>query len=101
MDLTIIIPVFNEVESITSLLDEIAAQFDETDTYEVIVVDNGSDDDSVRLIEERFPQVTVVPLDSNNRILVQQGLQRIRSGRCRPTICSGSPHRRSQLRRRQ
>ena len=28
----------------------------------------------------------VVPLDSNNRILVHQGLQRIRSGRCRPGI---------------
>jgi len=28
----------------------------------------------------------VVPLDANNRILVYQGLQRIRSGRCRPGI---------------
>lgn len=28
----------------------------------------------------------VVPLDDNNRILVQQGLLRIRSGRCRPGI---------------
>lgn len=28
----------------------------------------------------------VVPLDSNNRILVYQGLQRIRSGHCRPGI---------------
>jgi len=28
----------------------------------------------------------VVPLDDNNRILVQQGLRRIRAGRCRPGI---------------
>ncbi|MDX3774400.1 single-stranded-DNA-specific exonuclease RecJ [Chromatiaceae bacterium AAb-1] len=28
----------------------------------------------------------VVPLDTNNRILVHQGLQRIRSGKCRPGI---------------
>jgi single-stranded-DNA-specific exonuclease len=28
----------------------------------------------------------LVPLDSNNRILVQQGLQRIRAGQCRPGI---------------
>jgi single-stranded-DNA-specific exonuclease len=28
----------------------------------------------------------VVPLDANNRILVYQGLQRIRAGRCRPGI---------------
>lgn len=28
----------------------------------------------------------LVPLDTNNRVLVQQGLQRIRAGRCRPGI---------------
>lgn len=28
----------------------------------------------------------VVPLDSNNRVLVHQGLQRIRAGKCRPGI---------------
>lgn len=28
----------------------------------------------------------VVPLDENNRVLVHQGIQRIRSGRCRPGI---------------
>lgn len=28
----------------------------------------------------------VVPLDANNRILVEQGMQRIRAGRCRPGI---------------
>ena len=28
----------------------------------------------------------VVPLDSNNRILIHQGLQRIRAGKCRPGI---------------
>ncbi|HHJ16076.1 MAG TPA: single-stranded-DNA-specific exonuclease RecJ [Gammaproteobacteria bacterium] len=28
----------------------------------------------------------LVPLDDNNRVLVQQGLQRIRAGRCRPGI---------------
>ncbi len=35
----------------------------------------------------------VVPLDHNNRVLVHQGLQRIRGGRCRPgsTPCCISP----------
>jgi single-stranded-DNA-specific exonuclease len=28
----------------------------------------------------------VVPLDHNNRVLVQQGMQRVRAGRCRPGI---------------
>ncbi len=30
----------------------------------------------------------LVPLDANNRVLVSQGLRRIRSGRCVPGICS-------------
>ncbi|BDY03437.1 single-stranded-DNA-specific exonuclease RecJ [Ferrimonas sp. YFM] len=30
----------------------------------------------------------VVPLDANNRLLVQQGINRIRAGRCRPGITS-------------
>ncbi|MDP5210638.1 single-stranded-DNA-specific exonuclease RecJ [Microbulbifer sp. 2205BS26-8] len=30
----------------------------------------------------------LVPLDHNNRILVHQGIARIRSGRCRPGICA-------------
>ncbi len=43
----------------------------------------------------------VVPLDRNNRILVAQGLQRMRSGRCRPGILAllnvaGRNHRRVQ-----
>jgi single-stranded-DNA-specific exonuclease len=42
----------------------------------------------------------VVPLDRNNRILVHQGLQRIRAGRCRPGVLAllevaGRPFRRA------
>ncbi len=44
----------------------------------------------------------VVPLDRNNRILVHQGLARIRAGRCRPgiTACCASPGAIQRARRR-
>ena len=63
MDLTIIIPVFNEVESITPLLDEIAAQFDATGAYEVIVVDDGSIDGTPAVLQaarQSHPQLRVL-----------------------------------------
>jgi glycosyltransferase involved in cell wall biosynthesis len=63
VDLTIIIPVFNEVESITPLLDEIAAQFDATGAYEVIVVDDGSSDGTPAVLQaarQSHPQLRVL-----------------------------------------
>jgi len=63
VDLTIIIPVFNEVESITPLLDEIAAQFDATGAYEVIVVDDGSIDGTPAVLQaarQSHPQLRVL-----------------------------------------
>jgi dolichol-phosphate mannosyltransferase len=51
VDLTIVIPVFNEVESIGSLLDEISTQFDAETGYEIIVVDDGSIDDTPAVLQ--------------------------------------------------
>ena len=44
MELSIVIPVFNEVESIARLLDEICVQLGDKLDYEIIVVDDGSTD---------------------------------------------------------
>lgn len=63
MDLTIIIPVFNEVESIALLLNEIAAQLDAADAYEIIVVDDGSIDGTPGVLQaarQTLPQLRVL-----------------------------------------
>jgi dolichol-phosphate mannosyltransferase len=46
VNLAIIIPVFNEAENIAPLLDEITATLEGQSEYEIIVVDDGSTDDT-------------------------------------------------------
>ncbi|MEN8206113.1 MAG: glycosyltransferase family 2 protein [Pseudomonadota bacterium] len=60
MDLSIVIPVFNEVESIGPLLDEISTRFDAETGYEIIVVDDGSVDDTPAVLQtarQSLPQL--------------------------------------------
>lgn len=52
MDLSLVIPVYNEVENLSALLDEISAALDGGDLdYEAIFVDDGSSDGSFELLE--------------------------------------------------
>ena len=63
MDLTIVIPVFNEVESIGPLLDEISTKFDAEKGYEIIVVDDGSSDGTPATLQaarQSHPQLRVL-----------------------------------------
>ncbi len=46
MDLSIVIPVFNEARSIAALVDEIAVTLGDTGHYQIIVVDDASTDDT-------------------------------------------------------
>ncbi|MFN2123037.1 MAG: glycosyltransferase family 2 protein [Candidatus Promineifilaceae bacterium] len=52
MDLSLVMPVYNEVENLSVLLDEISAALDGKDlSYEAIFVDDGSSDSSFELLE--------------------------------------------------
>ena len=44
MDLSIVIPVYNEAENISPLVDEIVAALGDRQSFEIIVVDDGSTD---------------------------------------------------------
>ena len=63
MDLAIVIPVLNEAENIAPLLDEIDAALGDRRGYDVIVVDDGSNDATATVLEEcreRYPQLQVI-----------------------------------------
>jgi dolichol-phosphate mannosyltransferase len=51
VDLGIVIPVFNEVETIAALLDEIGRHFAAETGYEIIVVDDGSIDGTAAVLQ--------------------------------------------------
>ena len=51
MDLSIVIPVFNEAESIAPLLDELCCELAGKIDYEIIVVDDGSDDATLAVLQ--------------------------------------------------
>jgi glycosyltransferase involved in cell wall biosynthesis len=69
IDLTLIVPVFNEVENLRPLLEEIAATLDDTSwTYEVLFVDDGSTDGSFELIgalRGEYPQAGAIRFRRN------------------------------------
>lgn len=58
-----IIPNWNGRDLLGPCLDSVFRQ--EFTDFEVIVIDNGSSDDSVAFVHERFPQVTIIPLEEN------------------------------------
>lgn len=60
-DCSIVIPAFNEAEMISKTLQSLARQTIERNRYEIIVVDNGSTDDTVSLAREYADLVLVKP----------------------------------------
>jgi dolichol-phosphate mannosyltransferase len=63
VDLTVVIPVFNEVESIRELVEEVRSRLDGKFDYEVVVVDDGSTDSTSAVLMEcrrGFPRLRVL-----------------------------------------
>ncbi len=65
MDLSIIIVSYNTKEFLRNLLSSIGENISISIKYEVVVVDNASDDCSVEMIEKEFPQVKIVANKEN------------------------------------
>jgi glycosyltransferase involved in cell wall biosynthesis len=62
-ELSVVVPVHNEADNIASLLAEIRSALDGLAAYEVVCVDDGSDDDTPRLLaglSAEFPELRVV-----------------------------------------
>lgn len=63
--ITVVIPNYNGIKYIEDCLRTLFLQVPDTPGYRVILVDNGSGDGSRELVEERFPQVSVIALPEN------------------------------------
>ena len=62
---TVVIPNFNGIGFIGKCLESLLAQDIPSSEYHIIVVDNGSTDGSRQLVEEAFPQVSLIALAEN------------------------------------
>lgn len=62
---TVVIPNYNGMKFIEECLNAILNQDADTPDYQVLVVDNGSEDGSLELIHSQFPQVQTIALKSN------------------------------------
>lgn len=62
---TVVIPNYNGIKFIEGCLSSLLAQAEGTPEYGVLMVDNGSTDGSRELVRERFPEVSLLALDSN------------------------------------
>jgi GT2 family glycosyltransferase len=65
MDISLIMVTYNSAELITSALENIFANLPGELTCEVIVVDNASGDETVKLIAGNFPQVKLITQSKN------------------------------------
>ena len=60
MDLSVVVVTHNSSAYIQACLRSILEQMGEVD-HEVIIVDNASSDETIRMIEQEFPRVTLIP----------------------------------------
>lgn len=66
LKLSLVIPAYNEETRILSPLQEAQKYLDESNlTYEIIVVDDGSSDNTCKVITDNFPNVRLIRQDNN------------------------------------
>ena len=69
MDLSIVIPVFNEEENVEPLISEIEAALNSlSKRYEIVVIDDGSRDSTFQILAEIYeidPHLRVIQLKRN------------------------------------
>lgn len=64
-EVTVVIPNYNGIKFIEDCLVAVMNQTSDTPEYDVLVIDNGSTDGSLQLVQEKYPQVQVVALPEN------------------------------------
>ncbi|MCM1543044.1 MAG: glycosyltransferase family 2 protein [Blautia sp.] len=64
-EITVVIPNYNGAGFLRGCLQALVEQDSGTPAYEILVVDNGSGDGSVELMEREFPRVRVIALPEN------------------------------------
>ena len=84
MDLSVVIPVHNEEESIGNLINEIVAALSEKYQYEIVVVDDGSTDQTLDTLLEIKQELTVLRVikhlkNSGQSTAVRTGVQQAKS----------------------
>lgn len=63
--ITVVIPNYNGIKFLHDCLQALTEQVSDTPDYEIVVVDNGSSDGSLELMERVFPMVKVIALTEN------------------------------------
>ncbi len=64
-EITVVIPNYNGIRFLPGCLDSLLCQDSDTPEYEIIMVDNGSEDGSLALLREKYPEVQVEALPEN------------------------------------
>lgn len=80
-DVSVILPAYNEAEVIASVLDGIRAIVPDDEQWEIIVVDDGSDDGTGDRAAERGARVVRHPYNKGNGAAVKSGLRAAESDR--------------------
>lgn len=67
MKISIVVPVHNEADNIVSLIEEIVASMSQAEAYEIIYVDDGSNDDTAAVLKQTQQKVKTLRVIRHQR----------------------------------